>query len=183
MRRRATRAALVGAATAAVLTVPLAGTGTAGGGCHAELTQGTGQKVEMSKACFRPSILRVDPGTEVTFVNQDPIGHNIWANGWGYFDDMRPGDTYTADFEEPGIYPFACAYHPGMIGAVVVGSGLGPGSGETVSVASDAPAAQARPAATEQGQGPIGWIAGGAIGVALGAGLGILLRRRSRAGR
>ena len=172
------------AASMAVLILPAAGPAVAGGGCHADLTEGTGDTVEMKKACFMPSIIQVDPGSEVTFVNKDPIGHNLWANGWGRYDDMLHGDTYTARFAEPGIYPFACAYHPGMIGAVVVGDGIEAGSRENVSVASAsddaAPAAQARPAAaTDQSQVPIGWLAGGAIGLVLGTGLGLFLRRRS----
>jgi plastocyanin len=183
MGRAAIRAGVVAAAATAALTLPWAGPATAGGGCHAELTQGTGDTIEMRDACFTPSIIRADPGSEVTFVNRDPIGHNIWANGWGRFDDMLHGDRYTASFAEPGIYPFACAYHPGMIGAVVVGTGIGPGSGEHVSVASaaDSPEVEARPAATttDEGQSPFGWIGGGAIGLGLGAGLGMLLRRRS----
>jgi plastocyanin len=185
MRRAAFLMGFVVAASTAVLILPAAGPAVAGGGCHAELTQGTGDTVELKDACFTPSILRVNPGSEVTFVNKDPMGHNIWANGWGHYDDMLHKDTYTASFAEPGIYPFACAYHPGMIGAVVVGKGVGAGSGEQVSVASAsdgaAPAAQARPAAaaTNQGQSPVGWIVGAAIGLVLGAGLGLFLRRRS----
>jgi plastocyanin len=185
MRRGAFAMGFVVAASTAMLILPAAGPAVAGGGCHAHLTQGTGNTIEMRDACFTPSILRVDPGSEVTFVNKDPMGHNIWANGWGHFDDMLHGDTYTAGFAQPGIYPFACAYHPGMTGAVVVGEGVGAGSGEHVSVASAsedaAPAAQARPAAAtaQEGQGRLGWVVGGAIGLVLGAGLALLLRRRS----
>ena len=175
------------AASTAMFVLLAAGPAVAGGGCHADLTQGTGDTVEMRKACFTPSIIRVAPGSEVTFVNRDPIGHNLWANGWGHFDDMLHGDTYTARFAELGIYPFACAYHPGMTGAVVVGEGVAAGSGESVTVASVsddvAPAAATRPAAAaaDDGQGPVGWIAGGAIGLVLGAALVLFLRRRSAA--
>ena len=184
MRRAAFVVSFVVAASTASLVLPAAGPAVAGGGCHADLTQGSGDTVEMKDACFTPSIIRVDPGSEVTFVNRDPLDHNIWANGWGRYDDMTIGDTYSASFAEPGIYPFACAYHPGMIGAVVVGDGVGAGSKEHVSVASVdkdvEPAAEARPAAavTEDRQSPVGWLAGGGIGLLLGAGLGVLLRRR-----
>lgn len=75
---------------------------SAGGGCHRETpTQGAGDTVAMSKACFDPSVLRGDPGTEVTFVNQDPIAHNVSATGWGYFNDMNEGDAFRATFDEP----------------------------------------------------------------------------------
>jgi plastocyanin len=176
------------AASTAVLILPAAGTAVAGGGCHADLTQGTGDTVELKDACFTPSIIRVDPGSEVNFVNKDPMGHNIWANGWGQFDDMLHGDTYTARFAQPGIYPFACAYHPGMIGAVVVGDGVAAGSGTAVEVgsASEPKAAPAAKATDETAAGsstPVGWIGGGIAGLAIGVALGALGRRRGILGR
>jgi plastocyanin len=186
MRRGTMRAALVGVAASALLMVPWSGIGSAGGGCHAGPSQGTGDAVQMVKACFTPSILHVGSGAEVTFTNRDPLVHNVSANGWGQYDDMAQGDAFTVRFEKPGIYPFACNYHPGMTGAIVVGGGIGPGSGEHVSSSASEPPAgtqvQSRPTAEAEGT-PVGWIAGGAIGLALGAGLSFLIRRRSSAGR
>jgi plastocyanin len=173
---------LVTGVAVALLAVPWAGSVAAGGGCHRGPTQGEGTSIEMAKLCFTPSILQVDPGAEVTFTNLDPMGHNVTASGWGQFDAMLKGEAFSATFAEPGVYPFACSYHPGMTGAVVVGSGTGPGSGEAVTVGSviDDEAPQARPAAaTDQGQSPVGWLAGGALGLVLGAGLGLFIRRRS----
>ena len=102
----------------------------AGGGCHrSEGTQGEGDTVEMAKMCFTPSVLSVDPGTEVTFVNRDPITHNVSATGWGSTRDLELGEGFTATFDEEGTYPYACMYHYGMTGAIVVGDGEGPASG------------------------------------------------------
>jgi hypothetical protein len=39
----------------------------------------------------------------------------------GGFDDLLEGDSIAATFDAPGVYPFACYLHPGMVGAVVVG--------------------------------------------------------------
>jgi plastocyanin len=170
---------MLACAGAAVLG-PWAAPATAGGGCHAGLTQGKGDSVEMSKVCFTPSILEVEPGTEVTFTNQDPLVHNVSANGWGYFEDMRRGDSFTATFADEGTYPFACSYHLGMTGAVVVGDGSGAGSGATVAVGSSEPI-EARPqtsAPTPASSSPTGLFAGGLIGVVAGAGLGVALGRR-----
>jgi plastocyanin len=179
---------------ATALMGPWASPAVAGGGCHAAMTQGKGNRVEMVKACFTPSVLRTDPGTEVTFVNRDPTVHNVSAE-WSYISDLSQGDKFTATFSEPGVYPFACTYHPGMVGAVVVGDGTGAGSGRTVTVgeaseskvqASSGQAgdrAAARPASSD---GPArGWLAGGAGGLALGAGVVLgagWLVRRKRAG-
>ena len=189
MRGPAIRLGLVAAASTAVLTVPWAGPAGAGGGCHAGLTKGQGATVEMVKACFTPSILRVDPGAEVTFVNKDPVTHNVTASDWGLFDDMDQGDSFSARFAEPGIYPYACTYHPGMTGAVVVGDGVAAGSGTDVAVgsASEPKAAPAVDGATDEtaagSSTPVGWIGGGIAGLAIGVALGSLGRRRGILGR
>ena len=158
-----------------------AATVSAGGGCHGRATQGTGDTVAMAKLCFTPSVLRVDPGTEVTFVNRDPFVHNLSGNRWGYFDDLHQGDTYTATFDEPGVYPFACTYHPGMTGAIVVGDGTGAGSGAPVQTSLVEAAVQqpAPPQSPGSGSdGDLGWLIGGATGLVTGAGLSLLVRRR-----
>ncbi|HEX5938523.1 MAG TPA: cupredoxin domain-containing protein [Actinomycetota bacterium] len=125
------------AATALVLglpTVSLAGGGCHGGATHQDSTGEDGATVEMVDACFSAAITEVDPGTPVTFVNlDDGITHNVGGTLWGNFEDMFTGDTYTATFDDPGIYPFACNYHPGMTGAIVVGGGEGAGNGAMVS--------------------------------------------------
>jgi plastocyanin len=186
MRGKAIRAGLAAGIVGAGLLVPGAGPAQAGGGCHRGLTEGRGDTVAMAKACFTPSILRVDPGTEVTFVNKDPITHNVSSNGWGEFGDMNEGDAFTATFKQSGVYPFACTYHPGMVGAIVVGDGTGAGSGDQVTVPSDTePEAEAmakKPlaaASTTEGGSAAGWIGGGILGLAVGAGLGLVWRRRS----
>jgi plastocyanin len=193
MGRRIVRAGLVAAAAVTLLAVPWAGPAAAGGGCHRGPTQGEGTSIEMMKLCFTPSILHVDPGAEVTFTNQDPMGHNVTASGWGQFDAMLRGEAFSATFAEPGVYPFACSYHPGMTGAVVVGNGQGAGSGQEVAVGSledptetkPAPAAEVATAENSTGSGsaPVGWVGGGVIGLVIGAGLGLLRGRTGASGR
>ena len=166
------------------LLVPVA-PAVAGGGCHSGATQGEGDTVEMVDACFTPSILNVQPGDAVTFVNRDPITHNVGGNLWGNLDDMNRGDAFTATFDEEGVYPFACSYHPGMTGAIVVGSGTGAGNGENVGLSTleqPEPVVEVRPV-TEPSSGTpvaIGWIAGAVIGVGLGFGIAALVKRNAR---
>jgi plastocyanin len=180
----ARRTAIIVAAFVAALALPALPAG-AGGGCHSGATQGEGDTVEMVDACFTPSILRVQPGDAVTFVNRDSLIHNVGGNLWGNLDDMNRGDAFTATFDEEGVYPFACSYHPGMTGAIVVGSGSGAGNGEDVGVATfeqPEPVVEVR-TVTEPSSGTpvaIGWIAGAVIGVALGFGIAALVRRNAR---
>jgi plastocyanin len=169
------------------LMVP-AGAALAGGGCHT-VSQGTGDTVEMVDACFTPSTLRIDPGDSVTFVNRDDITHNVGAAQWGNYDDMNLNDSFTATFDESGVYSFACSYHPGMTGAFVVGDGTGAGSGEVVTSSSTqedtvatSPVVEIRTVTEESSATPVtvGWIVGGLVGLAIGVGIGTLVRRRER---
>ncbi|MEO8477867.1 MAG: plastocyanin/azurin family copper-binding protein, partial [Actinomycetota bacterium] len=127
-----------------------------------------------------PTILRISPGDTVTFVNRDPMVHNVVANGWGHFDDLSESDRFTASFPEPGVYPFACTYHPGMTGAIVVGDGEGSGSG----VVMDATPPQVHAAANGDGEGAssaAGWIVVGAIALVAGSAGGyVLATKRGR---
>ena len=159
----------------------------AGGGCHTGVTTGSGDTVEMVEACFTPTTLRIDAGDTVTFVNTDPLTHNIAATGWGNFDGMNQGDVFRATFSASGIYPYACMYHPGMTGAIVVGNGTGAGNGEAVTVAAFEPpvpspevAIAAEPTIPATGSATVGWVAGGAIGLGIGLAAGFTVRRRPR---
>lgn len=173
------RRTIVATALAAVPLLGLNGTATAGGGCHTGVTTGNGDTVEMVNACFTPTTLYVEPGTTVTWVNRDDtMTHNVTANQWGHFEPMNEGDVARATFDEPGIYPYACTFHPGMSGAIVVGDGEGKGNGSAVTVESwEPPAADAGAApATELAASTsdpsasslaLGWVGGAILGFLL----------------
>jgi plastocyanin len=162
------RAMLVCLIVGAGVVVGVPGTAMAGAGCHTGATQAdeTGEKeatVRMIDRCFTASVTKVDPGSPVTFVHEDPKTiHNVGGTEWGYFGDMTKGDVFTATFDDPGIYPFACSYHPGMTGAIVVGDGTGAGTGWTVS---NEPFEAPTRIVTRTADGSGGVPAGAAIGV------------------
>ena len=116
---------ILAATTAIVALSPVPAAAGGGGGCPEPLTSATGTVVEMRDICFSPTILRVRPGTTVTFVNRDAFPHNvIGANGsWARFRSLDLDEAVTRPFREPGVFPYTCAYHPGMLGTVVVGRG------------------------------------------------------------
>jgi plastocyanin len=170
---------------AAVVWLP--GVASAGGGCHGGVTENdaTGQEdatIQMVDACFTATVTTVDPGTPVTFVNVDEFVHNVGGNQWGHFDDIHDGETFRVSFDEAGTYPFACNYHPGMTGAIVVGDGKGAASGETITVERLAPKPKAVTRVVTESSGlPAGFlILAAVLGALLGAGAVTLGRTRSR---
>jgi plastocyanin len=189
MRRTTLLCVLVGAATM-VLGFP--STGIAGGGCHGTMTQADATDrdeatVHMVDACFDASVLRVDRGTSVTFVHEDAgLVHNVGGTEWGFYGEMRKGDTFSATFDDVGVYPFACSYHPGMAGAIVVGDALGAGTGWTVlnDYPVESPPKQAAAASTEtanaDGTSALALIAVGTLGLAVGTGIAFGMGRLGR---
>jgi plastocyanin len=114
----------------------------AGGGCHAPATEARGTTVALTALCFTPTVLRVAPGTEVTFVNRDTITHPLSRPGGDWYWDGAGGTRSTVRLDQAGTYPFFCYVHPGMVGVVVVGDGQGPGASVTGLAARDAATAQ-----------------------------------------
>ena len=140
--RAITRAGAVAAAAAAIVAVAIvpgaaAAAGRGGGGCH-EATEGTGPVVELLNVCFTPTVLRVEPGTTVTFVNRDPMPHDLAGIGWGW-GALAPGEEATQRFEASGTYAYSCYLHIGMSGVVVVGDGVGTGPVVSVTTTTAAP--------------------------------------------
>jgi plastocyanin len=128
MRARAIRVAVV--VGVAMVTLPLGGTADAGGGCFhgTQASVARGDTVEIKDICFTQSVLYVDRGGDVTWINRDATEHNIVGVGgtWGDLEtNLQPGDSVTYGFDQDGVYPYACWIHPGMVGAVVVGDGVG----------------------------------------------------------
>lgn len=124
----------LGAALAIALSTPvfLPGPADAGGGCHRTFEQGqiegNGTTVDMVGNCFGTTVLRVAPGTDVTWVNRDEIAHRVDGVGWSVPDDVSGGAQATLRFDAAGTYPYVCVLHPAMFGAVVVGDGTGSGA-------------------------------------------------------
>lgn len=132
---------VAGLMAAAFLLLPLAPAGAGGGGCHST-TDATGTSVQMSDACFGPTVLRTKPGAEVTWTNSDSFDHVLMGTGWGDVGNVAPGESVRFRFEKPGVYAYSCYYHPGMNGVVVVGNGgVSQGSvTQVVPLAADPPA-------------------------------------------
>lgn len=177
-----------------------------GGGCGRRVTDAPGTQVRIRNFCFGPTILRVQPGETVTWANLDTFPHSVLgANGsWGGFEELSySGATTSFRFTRSGVYPYVCTYHPGMIGAVVVGDGAGRGIADAVTTAAgpvipEQPDVAAEPDAAPEadvgtepvvdvrdassaGAWPAGVVWGAGLLVLIGAALAIGRRRRTRA--
>jgi plastocyanin len=110
---------------AAVPLWPIPAEASGGGGCGKPVTEASGTNVAIRDYCFTPTISRVRPGEAVVWTNEDGVEHNVvGANAvWGGFETLAPDATATYRFSKPGVYPYVCTWHPGMVGAVVVGGG------------------------------------------------------------
>lgn len=119
---------LAAVAVLAAASTPLAlsaATAEAGGGCHSDrITQGSSATISLSKNCFSPAVTTVVAGTKVTWVNKDDIVHTVTGVGRTIsgMKELKGGDQTSYTFEGEGVFPYSCLYHPGMAGAVVVGT-------------------------------------------------------------
>jgi plastocyanin len=194
MRQRIGRglATGVGLVLATLAVVPGVAGASGGGGCGGPVTDAAGTAVHIKDFCFGPTILRVATGETTTFVNGDPFPHTVLgANGaWGSYDALKQGGEATYGFSEAGVYPYVCTLHVGMVGAVVVGDGVGGAIDTTTAagpvtlasvLAGGVQDAETRSAGQDAGYG--GWvaiaaIAGLLVGTAAAFGVQRLRRRR-----
>ncbi len=76
--------------------------------------------------CYIPSVIVIDSGNPVTWVNEDSAFHSVTS---GFYDEpselfdsghLDPYESFTVDFDEKGTYDFFCTLHPWMKGQVIV---------------------------------------------------------------
>ena len=162
-----------------------------GGGCHgAPENQGTGTEVTI-KNCFSPTVLRVEPGTQVTFRNTDPYQHNVGGQSWAVPGYLNSSAKAEVTFAKAGTFPYACTLHPGMVGVVIVGDGVGQMGASQVQAASVRVVPPGEPTTTmtasavadEGGSDSSAmWLAGGLVAGAVVAGsAGVAIGRGRRA--
>lgn len=110
----------------AVLTAPSA---SAGNPCFhgydmPPSSTGPGTDIKLMPCAFDPTVTVIDVGESVNFINGPDYTHLVTgaAQEWGSAEvEVQPNETVTYTFDTAGVYPYACALHPGMSGAIVVG--------------------------------------------------------------
>ena len=154
-----------------VLMVPGA---AAGGGCHVPpdlaMKSSTVTDVAIGECAFRDTVTYVDPGESVTWFNKDPVPHTVSGalGSWGDEKFLSRGDRVTYKFDEEGVFPYYCALHPAMVGAVVVGGGkppVGTASGGGVEKIDLAAAVSSDDEPVRDSGSSSAWALAGAVGV------------------
>jgi plastocyanin len=118
------RAGVFAALMLVMAALPLA-PARAGGFCHeGGTTQEDTSTVDMKGDCFLPTVAHINVGDSITWRNLDSVEHIVVGAGgsWGT-SEIAPNAVTALRFNKPGVYPYWCHFHLGMVGAVVVGNG------------------------------------------------------------
>lgn len=75
---------------------------------------------------FNPPKLIVEPGTTVTWTNDDNTVHTVSSDAtsgptsFKASEFLDPGKSFSHKFEQPGDYKYHCDVHPYLMGEVIV---------------------------------------------------------------
>ena len=77
--------------------------------------------VEIEDFIFSPSVLTVQQGDTVIFVNNDIVPHTATAsNGSWDSGDMQQDGEWSFVASDEGVFDYFCTYHPRMVGILTV---------------------------------------------------------------
>ena len=110
-------------ASAAVLVLALILAGCAGA-ATAQKAPAETNRVTMAKSYrFVPAEITVHVGDTVTWTNDDNFTHDVHVLGAANWrsQPVRPGESVSYTFSQPGEYSYQCDFHPqNMQGKVIV---------------------------------------------------------------
>jgi len=71
---------------------------------------------------YAPIAVKVEPGTTVTWINDDFVVHTVTEQEFELFDSgfIQAGAEWQHTFDDSGEYNYYCTLHPWMKGAVLV---------------------------------------------------------------
>ena len=76
--------------------------------------------VTLAQMKFGPTPAQIHVGDTIEWVNDDIFVHSATATDKSFDVDLKPKAHLWTTFHKEGTYPFACKYHPGMTGKLVV---------------------------------------------------------------
>jgi plastocyanin len=192
MRRTIARLfGLAATSSLAILWLIAAPTASAGDPCYHDFSMPTtstqaATEIKLMPCAFAPTVANVPVGSKVSFVNGPDFVHLVTGanQAWGSRDvEVQPGGTVSYTFDKEGIYPYACALHRGMSGAIVVGNAAaatgGGAAGAGATTTGTTPATEQTTAAGGL-DGPAMLALALGAGLILGAAVVVLASRRRR---
>lgn len=86
----------------------------------------TGNAQQHERGSYVPESPTVFRGTVVTWMNHDTVTHTVQSqdgkgNVISLFNSgvLKPGDSFSHQFNEPGIYDYLCTLHPWRVGTII----------------------------------------------------------------
>jgi plastocyanin len=79
--------------------------------------------VKIGNFTYEPQTLKVKPGTQIKWVNEDDVPHTVTGSQAGsplHSSALDTDDSYTVTVDNVGTYPYFCAIHPHMVGTLIV---------------------------------------------------------------
>ena len=86
-------------------------------------------EIKLSDIAFKPAQVRISPGTQITWINDEDVIHYINTDAHPshtYYPAqnsmaLAKGEKFSLVFDEAGIYPYHCSAHASnMIGSIIV---------------------------------------------------------------
>lgn len=71
---------------------------------------------------FAPVTKTIKVGTRVRWTDPSDAPHTVTSDtsSWSYNKQLAVGKSLSFTFNKAGTYRYHCAYHPGMVGKIVV---------------------------------------------------------------
>jgi plastocyanin len=78
--------------------------------------------VHIKDFAYVPGTYTIKTGEMVTFINDDPVTHDVTSETKGQFasGDMNQGAKWSHTFTKAGTYKYLCTYHTYMKGTIEV---------------------------------------------------------------
>jgi len=85
-------------------------------------TSEDGDGISIVDFAFGPKTLGISVGETVTWTNNETgVPHTVVSDdGVWESDTLRPGDSFSFTFDQPGTYTYFCSIHPAMTATITV---------------------------------------------------------------
>ncbi|EBA14665.1 copper-binding protein, plastocyanin/azurin family [Roseobacter sp. SK209-2-6] len=79
------------------------------------------RRVEIRRFTYSAEVLIIKAGDRVEWVNADFAPHTATAEdgSWGS-GELAKGESASLAFDQPGTFPYFCAFHPHMTATIIV---------------------------------------------------------------